>query len=74
MPESKPRRTRRAAPQPATAKAQKPNPPWFLPVMVGCMLFGLLWIITYYISDGTLPIPDLHNWNIAIGFVIVIAG
>lgn len=53
---------------------QAPNPVWFKPVMFGFMLIGLLWIITYYISGATLPIPGLDAWNIAIGFGIVFVG
>ena len=47
-----------------------PNPVWFKPVMFGFMLVGLAWIIVFYVSQGTLPIPDLQSWNILIGFGI----
>ncbi|MEO6531181.1 MAG: cell division protein CrgA [Specibacter sp.] len=75
MPESKsrPRPTKGPATTPSS-KTQKPNAVWFLPVMVTLMLLGLVWIITYYISDGTLPIPNIGNWNIGIGFGIALAG
>lgn len=75
MPESKSRR--RPAKGPAetpSSKVQKPNAVWFLPVMVTLMLVGLFWIITYYISDGRLPIPNINNWNIGIGFGIALIG
>mgnify|MGYP000007447494 CR=1 FL=1 len=36
--------------------ADAPNPVWFKPVMFGFMLIGLVWIIVFYISQGTLPI------------------
>jgi len=42
--------------------------------MVTLMLLGLVWIITYYISDGAFPIPNIGNWNIGIGFAIALAG
>lgn len=75
MPESKSRRrpNRGPAEQPAS-KAQQPNAVWFKPVMVTLMLVGLLWIITYYISNGAWPIPNISNWNILIGFAIAISG
>ncbi|CAN5375622.1 hypothetical protein BH09ACT6_BH09ACT6_26730 [soil metagenome] len=51
-----------------------PNPVWFKPVMFGFMLVGLAWIIVFYVSQGTLPIPDLQSWNILIGFGIAFIG
>jgi len=53
-----------------------PNPPWFMPVMLGLMGLGLLWIVIFYITAGTvgLPIPGIGNWNLAIGFAFIIAG
>ena len=40
-------------------------------------LLGLLWIVVFYISGGTLPIPfpaDQSSWNILIGFGIAFVG
>ncbi|MBX3195828.1 MAG: cell division protein CrgA [Schumannella sp.] len=51
-----------------------PNPIWFKPVMFGFMLIGLAWIITFYLSNGSLPIPSISNWNILIGFGIMFIG
>ena len=53
---------------------QAPNPVWFKPVMFGFMLLGLVWIIVFYVSGSTLPIPQLHSWNILIGFGILLVG
>jgi hypothetical protein len=53
---------------------ESPNPVWFKPVMFGFMLIGLVWIIIYYLSDQTLPVPTLHAWNILIGFGIMFIG
>ena len=75
MPESKPRkRTARAVQQPSAAQAYKPNPVWFKPVMFGLMIIGLLWIITFYISQGSLPVQSWASWNIVAGFGIAIVG
>jgi hypothetical protein len=51
-----------------------PNPVWFRPVMFGFMLIGLAWIIVFYLSGQQLPIPQLSNWNILIGFGIMFIG
>lgn len=51
-----------------------PNPVWFKPVMFGFMLIGLAWIIVFYLSQGSLPIPSITSWNILIGFGIMFIG
>ena len=43
-------------PQTSAAQAYKPNPVWFKPVMFGLMIIGLLWIITFYITEGAFPV------------------
>jgi len=47
--------------------------------MFGFMVFGLLWILTFYISSARYPLGsatpiDLSNWNILIGFGIAMVG
>ncbi|MCC3272014.1 cell division protein CrgA [Arthrobacter zhangbolii] len=76
MPESKSRKkSAKAAAAPAAApSAPKPNPVWYKPVMFGLMIVGLLWIITYYITQGQFPIPALGASNILVGFGIAIVG
>ncbi|GAA1864053.1 cell division protein CrgA [Myceligenerans crystallogenes] len=79
MPESKSRK-KKAVAKPAgdTPVAAKPegNPRWLAPVMVGLMVLGLAWIVTFYLTsaDLGLPIPQIGNWNLAIGFGLIIAG
>ena len=54
--------------------ADSPNPVWFKPVMFGFMLLGLVWIIVFYISQGSLPVPSFGAWNILVGFGIAFIG
>lgn len=58
----------------AAERHEAPNPVWFKPVMFGFMLVGLVWIIVFYISQGSLPIPALEAWNILVGFGIAFIG
>jgi len=51
-----------------------PNAIWFKPVMFGFMLVGLIWIIVFYVSQGSLPIASLSAGNILIGFGIMFIG
>lgn len=76
MPESKSRRVPDARP-PRVDKPQPvgSSPRWFAPLMVGLFLFGLLWIVVWYLAGSTLPVmKDLSTWNLAIGFTFIIGG
>jgi hypothetical protein len=47
--------------------------------MFGFMLFGLAWILIFYISSARYPLGaatpiDLSNWNILVGFGIAMIG
>ena len=59
----------------AQAKALQPSPRWYAPVMVALMLFGLLWIVVYYVAGDQIPfLVTLRSWNFAIGFGAMVAG
>ena len=76
MPESK-GRPKPAFTPPRRTKASAPagNPPWFVPVMVGLMLIGLVWVVTFYISGvNQWPVPPLGRWNLGIGFGFMLTG
>ena len=60
--------------RPTQSIDDRPNPAWFLPVMIGFMVLGLIWIIVFYLSDQQFPIPGIYGWNLAIGFGIDILG
>ncbi|MFG2329893.1 cell division protein CrgA [Streptomyces sp. NPDC048604] len=47
---------------------------WVAPVMLALFLIGLVWIVVFYVTDGTLPIKSLANWNIVVGFGFIAAG
>jgi hypothetical protein len=57
-----------------------PNPVWFKPIMFGFFLLGLFWMVTYYITQGLLPLGsalpnfNLKDANILIGFGFVMVG
>ena len=51
------------------------SPSWLAPVMVANFLIGLFWIVVFYISQTSYPIPGIGAWNmiivssfIAVGF------
>lgn len=76
MPESRGRPKRPSSPPPgAGAARKKTNPPWYTPVMLGLMVVGLLWVVTYYVSGAhQFPVPSLGRWNLGVGFGFILAG
>ena len=42
--------------------------------MLGLMLVGLLWVVTFYVSGGNYPIPNFGNKNLIVGFGLMISG
>ncbi|MCU1585930.1 MAG: hypothetical protein JWM49_2486 [Microbacteriaceae bacterium] len=67
-------RTKALAPQENRTGDDAPNPVWFKPIMFGLMLIGLAWIIVFYVSQNALPVPQLGQWNILVGFGILFIG
>lgn len=64
---------RKAAKRDRTGEPQ-PTPMWYKVVMIGLVIVGLLWIIVYYLFQGTLPIPGINVWNLIIGLVFMMTG
>ena len=64
---------RKAAKRDRTGEPQ-PTPMWYKVVMIGLMIVGLLWIIEYYLFQGTLPIPGINVWNMISGLVFMMTG
>ena len=74
MPESRSRKKAAYVAPPEKAAPRKPNPPWFIPVMVTLMVVGLAWIVVTYLSQAAYPIPVIQQLNLGIGFVLILAG
>ena len=73
MPKSRTRDKKVYTP-PSRPARSKVSPRWLVPTMLACLLGGLAWIALYYITSGGLPVAAFHAWNLAIGFVLIIAG
>ena len=75
MPESKGRDHKSTTyTPPPRSKATEPNPTWWAPVFITLLVLGLLWIVVYYVTQQSWPIESIHNWNMAIGFGLIMAG
>jgi len=47
------------------------SPKWLAPVMVANFLIGLIWIVIFYVSSTSYPIPGIGPWNMLVGFGFV---
>jgi hypothetical protein len=59
---------------PQRSQKNQVSPPWLVPVMLGCLIIGLAWIATFYISGQKLPISAIDQWNLVVGFVLIVSG
>lgn len=50
------------------------SPKWLAPTMVTCFLLGLLWIVIFYVTQTSYPIPGIGAWNMVVGFGFVGVG
>jgi uncharacterized membrane protein len=74
MPESKQRNKGAYEAPRGKAAPQKPNGRFFAPIMVGFLVLGLIWIVTYYLTQGDWPIPGVNDWNLVVGIGLALVG
>ena len=77
MPKSRIRKKADYTPPPASKQAASiklTNRSWVAPVMLALFAIGLVWIVVFYVTDGTLPVKSIANWNIVVGFGFIAAG
>ncbi|KUH36848.1 cell division protein CrgA [Streptomyces sp. Act-28] len=77
MPKSRIRKKADFTPPPAAKQAtaiKLTNHSWVAPVMLALFAIGLAWIVVFFVTDGTLPMESLRNWNVAVGFGFIAAG
>jgi len=75
VPESKKRKKATAAPATARPRKRGPSPVWLAPLMLVMFGLGVLWLVTFYISQGDMPLVGaLGQANLLIGFAFIIVG
>jgi hypothetical protein len=47
---------------------------WVAPLMLAFFVLGLAWIVLFYVTQGSLPVDALGNWNIVVGFGFIAGG
>ncbi len=82
MPESKRRKKAAFTPPPSKGErkvARIGSPGWLAPTMVGCFVFGLAYLVVFYIAGRDIPFMNsvggdlnaLVNVGIGFGFIMV---
>jgi hypothetical protein len=62
-----------------TAAARRPSPVWIPATAVFLIVFGIAYLVVYYLTNQFLDVPglrvlfDLGYWNMAIGFGCMVA-
>jgi hypothetical protein len=74
VPKSKVRAKQAYTPPPTRSTKKRVSPPWVGAMMLGFFLIGIIWLVLFYVTGGTLPVKALSNWNLLIGFGFIIAG
>jgi Cell division protein CrgA len=75
VPKSRVRKRTVYTPPPPKSARRKVSPPWVGPLIVALLVLGLAWIVVYYVSANGFPgMSALGNWNLVIGFGLVIGG
>ena len=60
---------------PVKTRIAGPSHPFYVAVMLGLMLLGLLWLVVNYLAADKIPLlNDLGAWNFLIGFALMVIG
>lgn len=52
----------------ANANDKKPSPIWLPATAVSLIVFGIGWLVVYYLSEQVYPVQSWSYWNLAVGF------
>jgi hypothetical protein len=50
------------------AASRKPSPPWVPILGVSMIVFGILWLVVFYLSAGRYPVAAWGYLNLVVGF------
>ncbi|GAA4657064.1 cell division protein CrgA [Streptomyces chumphonensis] len=78
MPKSRIRKKKDGYTQPEAKRSNKidlsSGRSWVAPLMLAMFAIGLAWIVVFYLTEGSLPVDALGNWNIVVGFGFIAVG
>lgn len=51
------------------------TPKWYVAIMLGLMVLGLLWLVVNYLAGESIPfMAELGGWTYGIGFGLALIG
>lgn len=50
------------------AARKKPSPPWVPVSAVALIVFGIAWLVVFYITTGQYPVASWEYFNLVVGF------
>lgn len=56
------------------AKGIPLSPPWWAPTFITLLILGLVWLVIYYFTGTSYPIPVIGYGNLIIGLGLMMAG
>jgi cell division protein CrgA len=80
VPESSSRKTKKSSTDKVKVEKTPKKPRttsrvWVAPLMLGCWLLGLAWLVVFYVAGQDIPVmKDLGNWNLLIGMGLIAVG
>jgi hypothetical protein len=74
VPKSRVRKKAAYTPPPTRSPKKRVSPPWVGGLMVALFLIGIIWLILFYVSNNSVPVSALGNWNLLVGFGFIVAG
>ncbi|HEX2355238.1 MAG TPA: cell division protein CrgA [Micromonosporaceae bacterium] len=51
-----------------TATSKRPSPVWLPVTAVSLIVFGIAWLVVYYLSETAYPVATWGYWNLGVGF------
>ena len=78
MPESRRRKKKSQpvyTPPPTKSAKNMVSPPWVGPTILALFGVGVVWLVTYYVTNGgIIGQQSLGRWNVPIGFGFILGG
>lgn len=74
MPKSRKRKKASYVPPVSESDKPKKSPQWYVTTMLVLMGLGVAWVVITYITETRWPIAALGQWNLAVGFGLLIGG
>ncbi|WP_026208665.1 cell division protein CrgA [Catelliglobosispora koreensis] len=57
----------------SAASDKRPSPVWLPATAVALIVFGIGWLVVYYLSKQEYPVAAWGYWNLAVGFGAMVA-